>query len=155
MVSLSCKILCRLSICTLESDQWITKWWAKFESECLLLILIYSNSKFNVTCKNVDFQCRFIRNRTEENLYKISNITFAILHYIRYFAFLSKNKTKQNKTKTKTKKNKIKKKQSRTKQSKTKQNKKDKQTNKTKQNKNKNTHTQTKCWIGLQNLLTI
>ena len=30
---------------------------AKFELECRLLILIYSNPKFKVTCKNTGFEC--------------------------------------------------------------------------------------------------
>ena len=48
MVSLWCELLCELSMYTLRSDQLITKWWAKFELECLLLIFIYSNSKFKL-----------------------------------------------------------------------------------------------------------
>ena len=35
---LGMKLLCKCSIYTLKSDQWITIWWAKFELECLLLI---------------------------------------------------------------------------------------------------------------------
>ena len=82
MVSLWCELFCKLSIHTVKSDQWIEKWWATFELECLLLISIYSNSKFKVTCKkNADFEFRFIRTRTEEISSKISNITFAILPF--------------------------------------------------------------------------
>ena len=33
------------------NNQWITKWWAKFKLECLLLICTYTNTKFNVICK--------------------------------------------------------------------------------------------------------
>ena len=33
------------------NNQWITKWWAKFKLECLLLICIYTNAKFIVICK--------------------------------------------------------------------------------------------------------
>ena len=33
------------------SNQLITKWWAKFRLECLLLIFIYSNGKFIAICK--------------------------------------------------------------------------------------------------------
>ena len=32
------------------NNQW-TKWWAKFKSECLLLICTYTNAKFIVICK--------------------------------------------------------------------------------------------------------
>ena len=57
-----------LSVYILKSEQWITIWWANFELECLLLIiiqllrdnllyLIYSNLKFQVTCKKTDFGC--------------------------------------------------------------------------------------------------
>ena len=42
-------------------------------------IFIYSNSKFKVTCKNADFECRNITTHTEENPSKIFNITSAIL----------------------------------------------------------------------------
>ena len=51
MVSLGCELLCKLSIYTLKSDQWLTIWWAKFELECLLLIFIYFHSEFKVSCK--------------------------------------------------------------------------------------------------------
>ena len=33
------------------SNQWITKWWAKFRLECLLLIFIYTSAKFIVICR--------------------------------------------------------------------------------------------------------
>ena len=33
------------------NNQWITKWWAKFKLEYLLLICTYSNAKFIVICK--------------------------------------------------------------------------------------------------------
>ena len=39
---------------------------SKFEFECLLLIFIYSNSKFKVTCKNADFEFLYIKTDTEE-----------------------------------------------------------------------------------------
>ena len=32
-------------------EQSVTKWWAKFKLECLLLIYVYSNAKFIVICK--------------------------------------------------------------------------------------------------------
>ena len=68
---------------TLKSDQWITIWWAKFELKCLLLLFIYSNSKFKVACKTADFEYRYIWTHTEgkKKLSKISNITFAILPF--------------------------------------------------------------------------
>ena len=81
MFSLWCELLCKHSIYTLKSDQWIKIWRVKFELECLILIFIYSNSKFKVTSKNADFECRRIRTHTEEKPSKISNIKFAILPY--------------------------------------------------------------------------
>ena len=33
------------------NNQLITKWWTKFELECLLLICTYTNAKFKVICK--------------------------------------------------------------------------------------------------------
>ena len=61
--------------------QWKSKEWANFELECLLLIFIYSNSKFKVTCKNADFECWYIRIHTKEKSSKISNITLATLPF--------------------------------------------------------------------------
>ena len=63
--------------------QWESKEWAKFELECLLLIFIYSNSKFKATCKNADFEFWYIRTLTKEKPSKISDIAFAILPFIR------------------------------------------------------------------------
>ena len=58
------------------------KKWAKFEFEYLLLLIFtYSNSKFKVTCTNVDFECQYIRTHTKEKLSEISNITFATLPF--------------------------------------------------------------------------
>ena len=71
MVSLWCEPLCKPSIYTLESNQWITMWWAKFELEFLILIFIFSNQKFNVTFKNADIANWYIRTDTEEKKYKI------------------------------------------------------------------------------------
>ena len=68
-----------------------SKEWAKFELECLLLIFIYSNSKFKATCKNEDFKCRYIRTHTKEKPSKISNITFAI----QVCLFIKKKKKKK------------------------------------------------------------
>ena len=42
----------------------------------------YFNSKFKVTCKNADFEFRYIRTHTEEKASKISNIIFAILPFL-------------------------------------------------------------------------
>ena len=33
------------------NNQYITKWWAKFKLECLILICTYTNAKFIVICK--------------------------------------------------------------------------------------------------------
>ena len=46
-----------------------------------ILIFIYSNSKFKVTCKNTDFEFWYIRTHTVEKSSKISNITFSILPF--------------------------------------------------------------------------
>ena len=71
-------ILLKISICrrwflisviyTLKSDQWIKIWLAKFELECLLLILvfIYSSSKFKVTSKNADFPSELVPNQIRQ-----------------------------------------------------------------------------------------
>ena len=40
--------------------QWKSKKWANSDWECLLLISIYSSSKFEVTSMNADFDCRYI-----------------------------------------------------------------------------------------------
>ena len=82
MVSLWCKLLCKLLIYTLKSDQWITIRLTKFELECLLLIFIHSNSKLKVACKNADFKCRYFRIHAEgKKMSKIPNITFIILPF--------------------------------------------------------------------------
>ena len=81
MVSLWYELLYKYSIYTFKRDQWITIWWAKFELECLLLIFIYFNSKFKVTCKNRDFEYRYIRTPSKEKMFKIFNKTFAILPF--------------------------------------------------------------------------
>ena len=44
-----------------------------------LLVFIYSNSKFKVTWKNVNFECQYIRTHSEENPSNISDIVFATL----------------------------------------------------------------------------
>ena len=81
MVSFWYELLCKLSIYTLKRDQWITIWWEKFELECVLLIFIYSDSKFKATCKDANLESGYIKTLTEENPFKISNITFAILPF--------------------------------------------------------------------------
>ena len=50
-----------------------------FELRCLLVIFIYSYSKFKVTFKNADFECRYITTHTKEKPSKIFNITFVNL----------------------------------------------------------------------------
>ena len=77
MVSLWWDLLCKCLIYTLKSDQWITIWWAKFELECLLLIFIYFNSKFKVTCKNGDFK---LNAGTSEHIPKKICLKFLTLH---------------------------------------------------------------------------
>ena len=81
MLSIWRKLLCKLSIYTLKSDEWITIWWSKFELECLLLIFTYSNSQFKVTCKNADSEYRYSEFIQKKTLSKFSHITFAILSF--------------------------------------------------------------------------
>ena len=50
-VSLWYKSWCWFLFVPFWNNQWITKWWAKFKLECLLLICVYTNSKFIVICK--------------------------------------------------------------------------------------------------------
>ena len=44
-------------------EQSITKWWAKFKLECLLLICVYTNAKYIVICKP-----RTLNDRGEDSL---------------------------------------------------------------------------------------
>ena len=80
--SLWCVLLRKRPIYTSKSDRWIPLWWAKFELECLLMIFIYFNSKFKVTCKNEDFECQCIKTHFEK---KVSNL----YSFSRHFAFFS------------------------------------------------------------------
>ena len=50
-VSLWCDSWCWFFPAPFWSNQLITKWWAKFRLECLILIFIYTNAKFIVICK--------------------------------------------------------------------------------------------------------
>ena len=60
--------------------QWKSKEWAKFELKCLLImIFIYSNSKFKVTCKTRTLNAGI--SGLKPKRYSISNITFAILPF--------------------------------------------------------------------------
>ena len=62
-----------------------SKEWAKFKFECLLLLIcIYSNSKYKVTCKNVDFNCRYIGTHTKEKPSRISNIAILPFYQEKY-----------------------------------------------------------------------
>ena len=61
--------------------RWKSTEWSKFESDCLLLIFIFSNSNFKVTSKNEEFECRYIRTHTKEKSFYIFNITFAIMPF--------------------------------------------------------------------------
>ena len=51
MVSLWYDSWCWFLFAPFWNNQWITKWWAKFKLECLLLICTYTNAKFIVICK--------------------------------------------------------------------------------------------------------
>ena len=75
MVSLCCGYWCYLSVYTKTKDQWIIIVVSKI-IEYLLIIFIYSNSKFVDICKNVDNECQYIRTHTNE---KPSYISFTIL----------------------------------------------------------------------------
>ena len=55
-------------------------WWAKFELECLLLIFIYSNSKFKVTFKKRTLNAGN-QNSYQRKTSKFTNITLAILPF--------------------------------------------------------------------------
>ena len=52
MVSLWYETWCWFSFAPFWNNQLITKWWAKFKLECLLLKCIYTNVKFIVICKS-------------------------------------------------------------------------------------------------------
>ena len=81
MVSIWCELLCKLSIYTFKSDQWMTIWWEKMWVKCLLLIFTYSNSKFKVTCKMRTLNAGTSELIPKKNCSKISNITFTILPF--------------------------------------------------------------------------
>ena len=51
MVSLWCDSWCWFLFAPFWNNQWITKWWAKFKLECLLLMCSYTNAKFIVLCE--------------------------------------------------------------------------------------------------------
>ena len=51
MVSLWYDSWCWFLFAPFWNNQWITKWWAKFKLECLLLLCTYTNAKFIVICK--------------------------------------------------------------------------------------------------------
>ena len=61
MVSLWCDSWCWFLFPPCWSNQWITKWWAKFRWEWLLLIFIYTIGKFIIFCKPLkDFEYALI-----------------------------------------------------------------------------------------------
>ena len=68
--SLWCVLIHKLPIYMSKSDWYTPLWWAKFDLEYLLTIFIYFNSKFKVTCKNEDFECRCIKTHFEEKSLK-------------------------------------------------------------------------------------
>ena len=51
MVSFRYDSWCWFFFAPFWNNQWITKWWAKFKLECLLLIWIYTDAKFIVIYK--------------------------------------------------------------------------------------------------------
>ena len=51
MVSLWYESWCWFLFAPFWNNRWITKWWAKFKLDCLLLICTYTNAKFIVICK--------------------------------------------------------------------------------------------------------
>ena len=51
MVSLWCESWCWFLLASFWNNQQVTKWWAKFKLNCLLLICVYINAKFIVICK--------------------------------------------------------------------------------------------------------
>ena len=51
MVSLWYESWCLFLFAPFLNNQYITKWWAKFKLECLLLICIYTKAKFIAICK--------------------------------------------------------------------------------------------------------
>ena len=63
--SLWCEILRKRPIYTSQSNRWIPLLWAN-ELERLLIIFIYFNSKFKVTCN----ECRCIKSHSEEKSLK-------------------------------------------------------------------------------------
>ena len=82
MVSLWCELLCKLSIYTLKSDQWITIWWGKFELKWYLIYsFILKNFKIQSHLqKRRNFNTgisKLIPKKTKSS--KISNTTSAIL----------------------------------------------------------------------------
>ena len=79
-------LICKLSIYTLKSDQWITVWWAKFELECLLLFIE------NLKKRRLSMSVHQNSFRRGKNTSTIPNITFTILHFAHqntYFNCLS------------------------------------------------------------------
>ena len=81
MVSLSCELLCIHSIYTWRAINGWQYGEQNLNWNVFLLLFLYSNSKFIVTCKNGDFECWYIWAHSEEKSSKISNITFAILPF--------------------------------------------------------------------------
>ena len=89
--SLMWAIMSMSSIHNLESDQLIPLWWAKFELEGQLIISIYFNSKFKVTCNNKDVKCWCIELISKKNRLKICTISVAS-----FFGFFSHQHIKTN-----------------------------------------------------------
>ena len=50
------QLLVLILICAIFENQLITKWWANFKLECILLISFHTNAKFSVICRTPDFE---------------------------------------------------------------------------------------------------
>ena len=84
MVSLWCELLFQLNLEV--NGQWITITisWAKSELECPLLIFIHFNSKSFAQVKTLNAgtsELIWRRRRRKKNTSKLSNISFAVLHF--------------------------------------------------------------------------
>ena len=83
-VSLWYESWCWFLFASFCNNQLITKWWATFKLECLLLICVYTNAKFIVFCKpqtlNVNVKIKLSKKKswlyTDEN----DELTFTVSH---------------------------------------------------------------------------
>ena len=81
MVSLWCELLCKLPIYLFKEwsvdNNMVSKIWVGMATSNIHLL----QSKFKVTCKNMDHDLSISEFNTKEKLSKISNITFVILPF--------------------------------------------------------------------------